>query len=86
MRLRHWSDRFIYMYANWFTFVFNHAIKQTGEVLEDVWDTMWQILLGKMFTVAPESDIMRTRKIGLIVWDSCAPVVRVFLRFYHFQQ
>ena len=33
VRLRNWSNRLIYMYANWFTFVFTHTIKQTGKSL-----------------------------------------------------
>lgn len=32
--LRHWSNRFIYMYANWFTLVFTHTIKRTRKVFE----------------------------------------------------
>ena len=43
VQLCHWPDRFIYMYANWFTFVFTHTIKQTGKVLEEVRDTRWQL-------------------------------------------
>ena len=43
VRLCHWSNRFIYMYANCFTFVFTHTIKQMGEVLEEAWDTRWQV-------------------------------------------
>ena len=46
VRLRHWSNRFIFMYEDCFTlkFVFTHTIKQT-KVFEEIWDIRRQICM-----------------------------------------
>ena len=36
VRLRHQSYRFIYMYANWFSFVLTHTIKQDHYAVQTI--------------------------------------------------